>query len=206
MGPPSYMRSVVDRNVVMRRILVVTHFAWEDKTFSPSRRTINRKPPETAMPFEERPTIRSVRVVSKVHLGRSLSLNLPVCDIQVRCTWHSTMDNERWGARMVINSHHAKMLFGMPSLNVRTLRNSVWYRDRSLLRCVGGETPYITSSRNQGDAIIVHRAVRSQSPVGVVGCVLFVLFWTRFLGVWERSMFPLRRSIATLHPCGHIGF
>jgi hypothetical protein len=117
-------------------------------------------------------SIRSFRVVSKVYLSRSLSLNLPVCDIQVQCTWHSALDNERCGARMLINSHHAKMLFGMPSWNVRTLRNSVWYSGRSMLRCVGGERLYITSSCNQGDATMIHRIVRSQSPVGVVGCVL----------------------------------
>jgi len=106
-------------------------------------------------------------------LGRSLSQNLPVCDIQVRCTWHSTLDNEQWRARMQTNSHYAKKLFGMWLWNVRTLRNSVWYRERSVLRCVGGESFFITSSRNQGDATIVHCLVRSQSPIGVVGCVFF---------------------------------
>jgi hypothetical protein len=144
-------------------------------------------------------------VVSKVYLGRSLSLNLPVCDIQFRWTWHSTMDNERWVARMVINSHHAKMLFGMPSWKVRTLRNfdtmsgaccGVWEgRHRTLRHPVTKVTRLSYTEQWEAE-------VRSEWMVACYLC----FFWTRFLGVWERSMLPLRRSIATLHPCGHIGF
>jgi len=43
MGPPSYMRSVVDRNVVMRRIPVLTH-QWPSTSTKHKAQTQEQEP------------------------------------------------------------------------------------------------------------------------------------------------------------------
>ena len=73
---------------------------------------------------------------------------------------------------MLLNSHHAKSCLECVRVSCGRCVTLL------LIACAGcgvweGESFSITSYRNQGDATILHRIVRSQSPARVVGCVFF---------------------------------
>jgi hypothetical protein len=69
MGPPSYMRSVVDRNVVMRRIPVITH---TDHTFNEAKPT-NISSQKTSLTLY---TIARCNLQALCEMLRSVRLNI----------------------------------------------------------------------------------------------------------------------------------
>jgi hypothetical protein len=109
--------------------------------------------------------------------------------------WHSTSGKERWRCENVNKQPLCGKLLGMRSSGrYVTLYLMLWARND----VGGGESFFVTSSRNQGDANIVYHVVTSRGLVGVVDGVFLCLFWPDFLGVLIARRCHFRGVISTV--------